>query len=445
MLTQSLDICLRHLRDPMHSKTYWIDQICINQQDKAEKTTQVQLLGGVFSNADHVVAWLGPAHNLSDELMSRWDHVGHEAISWGIEDVAKGSDAPFAAKILDESKIPPALRAGFLQLLQSAYALFRSLAPGIKKLFARPLFSRVWVIQEVCLGKSVIFQCGYQRVDIRALYWGMMISTVCFVLPLRTALLAGSKPPPDILDFGTGRTPLAALMGCWQGMPVPSAQSVQVRKGRRLYGYLTWLNLTRRTYSSDPRDMIYGILALPTDLASLNIKPDYNLDSETVYINTTNVILHRGDGFNGPTLEPLTIICSDPTGGTKLNLPTWVPNWLRELRHCFADLSRAGAQEALFHAGGNGMLPSFVDSTPPSTRVLGLKGIIVGRIQEVGRTWRGGPSNTEFFTKMMTAESTENKHMLVVRHQAQVHVNLLEDVAALYVVNCLHFLPNQIR
>jgi hypothetical protein len=48
--------------DPIHlTRPYrsWIDAICINQQDDAEKDLQVQNMGRIYSQAEHVLAWLG--------------------------------------------------------------------------------------------------------------------------------------------------------------------------------------------------------------------------------------------------------------------------------------------------------------------------------------------------------------------------------------------------
>ena len=38
----------------------WIDALCINQDDAAERASQVQLMGRVFQDASCVFAWLGP-------------------------------------------------------------------------------------------------------------------------------------------------------------------------------------------------------------------------------------------------------------------------------------------------------------------------------------------------------------------------------------------------
>ena len=41
----------------------WIDTICIDQEDVLERNHQVQLMSWIFSNAEEVVAWLGPDYD----------------------------------------------------------------------------------------------------------------------------------------------------------------------------------------------------------------------------------------------------------------------------------------------------------------------------------------------------------------------------------------------
>ncbi|KAK4493825.1 hypothetical protein PRZ48_015010 [Zasmidium cellare] len=48
-------ICEHHDRDD----SYWIDAVCINQQDEAEKRFHLQQLENIFSSANKVILWLG--------------------------------------------------------------------------------------------------------------------------------------------------------------------------------------------------------------------------------------------------------------------------------------------------------------------------------------------------------------------------------------------------
>lgn len=47
----------------------WIDFVCINQSDNVEKAQQVRKMGSLFSLAEEVVIWLGPASLDSDLAM----------------------------------------------------------------------------------------------------------------------------------------------------------------------------------------------------------------------------------------------------------------------------------------------------------------------------------------------------------------------------------------
>ena len=59
-LTTSLHDALRRLRLPDRQRRLWADQICINQNDKEERSQQVQFMNHIYKNASHVLVWLGP-------------------------------------------------------------------------------------------------------------------------------------------------------------------------------------------------------------------------------------------------------------------------------------------------------------------------------------------------------------------------------------------------
>jgi hypothetical protein len=56
----NLETALRYIRSPDTPRTLWIDALCINQNNNAEKGHQVQKMCQVFSLATTVLAWLGP-------------------------------------------------------------------------------------------------------------------------------------------------------------------------------------------------------------------------------------------------------------------------------------------------------------------------------------------------------------------------------------------------
>ena len=59
LITETLHCALHYLRDPYAARYFWIDQICINQDDIEERGSQVTLMRHIYSSATYVVAWFG--------------------------------------------------------------------------------------------------------------------------------------------------------------------------------------------------------------------------------------------------------------------------------------------------------------------------------------------------------------------------------------------------
>ena len=55
----NLESALRHLRHESEELVIWVDALCINQKDLAEKNSQVQKMASVFRQAKMVICWLG--------------------------------------------------------------------------------------------------------------------------------------------------------------------------------------------------------------------------------------------------------------------------------------------------------------------------------------------------------------------------------------------------
>lgn len=59
--TANLEAALHALRSEASVRVMWIDAVCINQVDTAEKNIQVPLMGRSYSGVSGVVAWFGPS------------------------------------------------------------------------------------------------------------------------------------------------------------------------------------------------------------------------------------------------------------------------------------------------------------------------------------------------------------------------------------------------
>ncbi|KAF5640054.1 uncharacterized protein FTJAE_4601 [Fusarium tjaetaba] len=58
-VTQNLKDALTYLRHDSKPRPLWIDAICINQSDVDERSSQVRLMGRIYSSASCVISWLG--------------------------------------------------------------------------------------------------------------------------------------------------------------------------------------------------------------------------------------------------------------------------------------------------------------------------------------------------------------------------------------------------
>jgi hypothetical protein len=55
----NLHAALRYLRSSSHPITLWVDALCINQKDDAERNAQVKRMAEIYNQASNVCVWLG--------------------------------------------------------------------------------------------------------------------------------------------------------------------------------------------------------------------------------------------------------------------------------------------------------------------------------------------------------------------------------------------------
>jgi Heterokaryon incompatibility protein (HET) len=65
-VSANLAAAIKELRDETNDILLWIDQLCINQTDDAEKAQQVQEMKSIYERASHVAVWIGRRADNSD-------------------------------------------------------------------------------------------------------------------------------------------------------------------------------------------------------------------------------------------------------------------------------------------------------------------------------------------------------------------------------------------
>ena len=147
-IRENLSLLLAQLRQMKYSRFIWIDSICINQADDAEKSGQIVLMGEVYRNATHVIIWLGPAtedERAALELMSEITKKYRLAEEMDID-------------------LDPANTQGFSQLGLPHPSHPHWSAFGT--IMSRTWFRRQWTLQEAVLPSRLPkFLCGDLEVE----------------------------------------------------------------------------------------------------------------------------------------------------------------------------------------------------------------------------------------------------------------------------------------
>ncbi|KAI0483702.1 heterokaryon incompatibility protein-domain-containing protein [Xylaria cf. heliscus] len=296
MVSSNLYAALLEFRDRGKEIVIWIDAICINQGDIEERNAHVPMMHEVYSRAARVIVWLGRESEDSNLAMTLLPTIIYDAIS-NPDDY-------------------PNILAG--RLSQEEMRLtWRPLA----RLFARPWWTRVWVLQEVALASShITVRCGGAEQP-----WKFFV--VVGVI-LHDAFVAGAfNHHPRIISDSI----LAGItVSSWPSEITSNYPTKD--KSWTLEHALTKLGRLRD--ATDPRDKVFGVLNLmPVD--QWPCRPDYSLDIRTLYVK---VALHIIEKNNDLHLLASCVTGDWPTTDAHLrgrfrrspitgNIPSWVPNW----------------------------------------------------------------------------------------------------------------------
>lgn len=134
---------------------FWADAICIDQESTHERNYQVALIGKLYSNAACVHACIGPHADDSDLLFNTTGRT-HSLISRIQEHQA-------LVGVQNTDSHPMQRRLQFLCYCTVDARMRQSLLNAMVSFFKRPYFTRVWVLQELFLGKHVSICCGISR------------------------------------------------------------------------------------------------------------------------------------------------------------------------------------------------------------------------------------------------------------------------------------------
>ncbi|CVK98791.1 uncharacterized protein FMAN_08437 [Fusarium mangiferae] len=149
-VTQNLFEALTYLRHLDSDRILWIDAICINQLDFAEREVQVQQMHQVYGNAKEVIAWIGTSNADTNEIF---------------DPIASMEDG--AQKQFPSLNLGPL--SGFSLTLGNERRTQRKKA-ALSQLAERPYWFRAWTFQEMKFATSLTIQCGVSKITYGGLH-----------------------------------------------------------------------------------------------------------------------------------------------------------------------------------------------------------------------------------------------------------------------------------
>lgn len=332
----------RHLQGDT-SIGLWIDALCINQADGQERNVQVKRMRDIYQQASTVYAWIGPEREDGSEGMDL------------LLDVSK-----YNCTTADECK-------PFLTRLQHFPNMYSpSSWRGLYYMVLRPYWGRLWIIQELALGSpGVMILWGKQSIS-----WNSLCKAIDILsLDAETTM---KRVIHSFLDHNKEMN-----KGWWSSwsllerLAMLNNDMLGQSDGRQAYLELKQVfSIGRGSEQTDPRDKVYGLLALmPPDITG-QISPDYSASVVDVYIDFAKTVID--------STKTLDLICQARADlSTTGEFPTWVPNW--STGH---NINVEMTMNIPYQASGN--------RTPEHNflgRAMQVKGFIIDRVDGLGNRY----------------------------------------------------------
>lgn len=386
-VTIDLEAALRHIRQPSCAMVLWVDAICINQEDLAEKSHQVEMMREIYSGAELVIAWLGSASDDSDLAMNvlgkgfeGWkanekpESVGEQWLDYAGSSTINKRQGHNTPDRVDEGDFnsPPA---------QSAASRLVTTAPGLQLPSPASLTnfgdtsSRHSIYQQVqdeyhtadqsgfSAGSQPSGNISYAEVYDRQIYWKDFTKAIRGLTSRETLAISkffkrpwwsriwvvqevmlakeiafkcgyAEVPGDKMTSWGIG--PLSILNVHMfsaddelSGLAVPAFSLLEVlrypmNENNNAIDYLFSFGMRE---TSRPHDHIYGLLGIiPEKDRMLFGATDYGCRAEDLFINVATSLMVE---YNSLELLLAAGILTTQTAAssTGMDLPSWVPNW----------------------------------------------------------------------------------------------------------------------
>ncbi|KAI9148210.1 major facilitator superfamily transporter [Paramyrothecium foliicola] len=353
-ITASCGSALRRMLRARKEPLIWVDSICINQGNTpealAERSQQVSMMDQIYRGAEQVNVHLGEGDDASD--------VACEAL--------KSLTAPYLG-----AKLPgpqqEACRKKYESLADDILQTTEAYPYGkLHGFFRLPWFRRCWVVQEVALGRKVMFYCGK------------------YVLHMKNIVVAA-----DFTRLPYSKVNSKEMGFHWKSyLSYHDAMNEFIRRkeegepisnfGMTLSTIVLLPALTLE--ATRPEDKIFSLYGLCKRFGFAMPAPDYQKPLAVVYTEAAATII-ESEG----SLELLSVVTESP-GWYEHDLPSWVPDFSGSMRHWSPSNPPRSVTGSISKSRVSGSSSYDYILEPGATRLV-VKGRRLGIVLEAGLPW----------------------------------------------------------
>jgi hypothetical protein len=284
----------------------WIDALCINQRNMAERNVQVKRMKSIYEEARAVYACVGPDLQEGERICNFINYM----TAAGLESLETSRDL---VRTIDDL----------------------SIWKGVIELLSRPYWGRLWIIQEVILPKSRVQLCFGDR-DCYLTAWFMT-----FVI-LRTDSNFFVMKALEILAENQNATLLPSFLRSFANMERLVILDQYKYTSSLWPDLMMLLDASRNAEQSDTRDKIYALLGLMDPTIQDHIVPNYDAPVFDIYRDFSRNVIKA--------TRKLEIIFQ---GGSSTILNKHYPSWISDWSLPTDDHSRSLFNGQKFCAAGN--------------------------------------------------------------------------------------------
>lgn len=271
---ENLWSALTYLRHDEVERVLWIDAICIDQSDKGERNHQVGLMAQVYSRASRVVVWLGKdGQEDFTRVASFIDMLAEES---HLNDLVKDETQAFLPHYVPRVDSWPSTAAARwsvpVNLLHGSGSKWMSEDEHRRgweawdNICHRSYWSRLWILQELILARTLVLRCGNVELEWESLYRifhrprtssGRLIHSSHAIIPV---LIYQRRVP----------IPLLVHSGIYGNPDGRAETSTTLANQFLMYG---------EAKCADVRDRIFGLLGISPQCCRDSIPVDYSLST----------------------------------------------------------------------------------------------------------------------------------------------------------------------